>query len=146
MADYPGDLLSFEAVLDRAFLTASLPRLHGHVMIDPNAPSGIRVFAKSMHVLAAGWVASVAWLWIATLQQYFVRRGLAPDNYAIDTVVSGLIPAVFIALSGIAIARWAGRAPNKYVHRKEWWHAFWWSFVPNALLFITVWVMLQEAR
>jgi hypothetical protein len=146
MADYRSDFLSFEAVLDRAFLTASLPGLHQHVMIDPNAPSAVRVFAKSMHVLAVGWVAAVAWLWIASLQQHFLRHGFSPDNYGLDTVVSGLIPAAIIALSGVAITRWAGHAPNKFLQRREWWHAFWWSFVPNALLFITVWVMIQEAR
>src|SRR3954469_839571 len=106
MADYRGDLLSFEAVLDRAFLTGPLERFHGHVMRDPNAPSGIRVLAKSMHVLAVGWVASRPWLWIATIRQSFLRHGLTPDDYAVDTVVSGLIPAVFIALVGVAIARW----------------------------------------
>jgi len=68
MADYPGDLLSFEAVLNRAFLTGSLPSFREH-MVDPNAPSAIRVLAKSMHVLAIGWIASIAWLWLATLQQ-----------------------------------------------------------------------------
>ena len=113
MADYPGDLLSFEAVLNRAFLTASLPPFHDRVMIDPNAPSGIRVLAKSMHVLAAGWVASIVWLWLATLQQHVVRHGLAPAGYAFDTVVSGLIPAIVIALGGVLISRWAGGAPNK---------------------------------
>jgi hypothetical protein len=146
MADYRGDFLSFEAVLDRAFLTASLPSLHDHVTIDPNAPSAIRVLAKSMHVLAIGWVASVAWLWIASLQQFVSRQGVAPENYALDTVISGLIPAAVIAWTGAAITRRAGHAPNKYLQRREWWQAFWWSAVPNALLFVTVWVMLQEAR
>lgn len=145
MADYPGDFLSFEAVLDRAFLTASLPPLHDH-MIDPYAPSGIRVLAKSLHALAIGWVVSVAWLWLATLQQHFIRQGFAPENYALDTVASGLIPAAIIASIGIGIARWAGRAPDKYLHRREWRHAFWWSLVPNALLLISVWVMIQEGR
>jgi hypothetical protein len=145
MADYPGDLLSFEAVLNRAFLTGSLPSFREH-MIDPNAPSAIRVLAKSMHVLAIGWIASIVWLWAATLQQHVYRHGLAPAGYAVDTVVSGLIPALVIAIGGVLISRWAGRAPNKYVHRKEWWQAFWWSFVPNALLLFTVWVMIQEGR
>src|SRR5262245_41813871 len=117
MADYPGDLLSFEAVLNRAFLTGSLPSFREQ-MIDPNAPSAIRVLAKSMHVLAIGWIASIVWLWLATLQQHFYRHGLAPSGYAYDTVVSGLVPAVVIAISGVLISRWAGRAPNKYVRRK----------------------------
>jgi hypothetical protein len=146
MADYRSDLLSFEAVLDRALLTASFPRLHEHVMLDPHAPSAIRVLAKSLHMLAAGWIASIAWLWLAALQQHVLRHGMAPDDYAVPTVVAGLIPAVAMALIGAAIAKWAGRAPNKFLQRREWVHAFWWSAVPNALLLITVWVMIQEGR
>src|SRR5690242_4030281 len=98
MADYRSDLLSFEAVLDRALLTTSFPRLHEHVTIDPHAPSAIRVLAKSLHLLAAGWIGSIAWLWLATLQQHLMRHGIAPDNYAMPTVVSGMIPAVAMAL------------------------------------------------
>jgi uncharacterized protein involved in response to NO len=99
-----------------------------------------------MHMLAAGWGLSVAWLWVAQVQQHVQRQGVAPDNYAIRTVVEGLFPALLIALLGIAINRWAGRAPNKWLQRHEWWHAFLWSVVPNALLFITVYVMLVEGR
>jgi hypothetical protein len=142
MADYPGDWLSFESALDAAFLR-SLPNLHEHV-IDPNAPSGVRVFGKSMHVLAAGWLLSVGWLWIATVQQHIDRQGSAPDRYAIETLIGGVFPAAMIWLVGIVIERWAGRAPNKWLQRREWIHAFWWSAVPNALLLFTVWVMLQD--
>jgi hypothetical protein len=146
MADYQSDWLSYESALDPAFLTASLPPLHQHVAIDPNAPSGVRVFGKSMYVLAAGWVVSVAWLWMATLKQHILRRGFAPEYYALDTLVSGLLPAVLMALVGFAIVRWAGPAPHKWLTRREWIHSFWWSFVPNALLLLTVWVMIQDAR
>jgi hypothetical protein len=144
MTDYPGDWLSFDAALDAAFLTA-LPSLQNHV-IDPNAPSGVRVLGKSMHVLAAGWLISVAWLWIATVQQHIARHGGPPDRYGFEILMGGLFPAAIIWLVGIVIERWAGRAPHKWLQRREWVHAFWWSLVPNALLLFTVWLMLQEAR
>jgi hypothetical protein len=144
MADYRGDLLSFEAVLDRALLTASLPHLH--VMIDPHSPSAVRVLAKSMHAFAVGWIVSVGWLWIATVQQHLLRRGVAPDAYALNVVLGALIPAALLACVGYAIDRWAGRAPSRRVHRREWHHAFWWTLMPNALLLVTIWVMIQEGQ
>jgi len=144
MADYPGDWLSFESALDAAFLTASLPPLHEHVIIDPNAPSAVRVFGKSMYVLAVGWVASVAWLWFVTMQQHILRSGVVPDYFDLGTLGAGMGPAVLVALIGYGIESWAVPAPNRWVQRREWIHAFWWSAVPNAMLLFTVWVMLQE--
>ncbi len=112
----------------------------------PPMPSQIRVFGKSMFVFAAGWVGAVAWLWIAELQQFIRRHGEAPPNYAANTMSVGFVPAVLITLCGFFVARWTGPAPHSELERREWWHAFWWSFVPNWLLFGTVWVMIQEAR
>jgi hypothetical protein len=146
MADYRSDWLSLESALDAAFLTASPPGLRDRVVLNPHAPSAVRVLGKSMYVLAAGWIVSIAWLWIATLQQHLVRQGIAPDNYALDTIGGGLFPALIMGLIGLGIDRWAGPAPHKWLHRREWVHAFWWSFVPNVLLFITVWIMIRETR
>jgi uncharacterized protein involved in response to NO len=112
----------------------------------PSTPSQIRVFGKSMYVLAAGWIAAVAWLWLAGVQQHVSRNGAPPPNYALDMMGYGVVPAIVIALLGFAIARWTGRAPHPDLERREWWHAFWWSAVPNWLLFTTVWVMIQEGR
>ena len=146
MADYPSDWLSIEAALDAALLTGSLPNLHDHVIIDPHAPSAVRVLVKSMYVLAAGWLVSIAWLWIATVQQHILRHGVAPDYYALGTLTGGLVPALVLASLGVTMERWTGRAPNKWLQRREWVHAVWWCLVPNALLLFTVWVMLQDAR
>lgn len=99
-----------------------------------------------MHTFAAGWIASVAWLWVAEIQQHLIREGVAPPGYALDTLVIGLIPASVIALVGLAINRWAGPAPDGASHRREWWHAVLWAVVPTLLLLITVWVMIQESR
>jgi hypothetical protein len=47
---------------------------------------------------------------------------------------------------GWLFAKMTGRAPSPALERREWWHAVWWSLVPNALLLATVWVMLQEGQ
>jgi len=99
-----------------------------------------------MHAFAAGWLVSVAWLWVAEIQQHLLREGAAPPGYAMSTLFVGLVPAVLIALVGRMINRWAGPAPDRALRRREWWHAFLWSVVPTALLLVTVWVMIQEAR
>jgi hypothetical protein len=140
MADYPGDLLP----IDWPFLT--LPHVHEHVVIDPSKPSAVRVLGKSMYVLAVGWFVSIGWLWIATVQQHLLRRGVAPPHYAVDTLAGGIVPALFMAAIGWVFAKLTGRAPYRELERREWWHAFWWSLVPNALLLATVWVMLQEGQ
>jgi hypothetical protein len=114
-------------------------------MIHPS-PSAVRVFGKSMHMFAAGWGVSVAWFWVAQVQQHVLRHGVWPPNYAMSTVAEGLLPSAFIVLIGLAVDIWAGRAPSTSLGRREWWHAFWWAFMPNALLLITVWVMIQEGQ
>jgi len=115
-------------------------------MILSSHPSAVRVFGKSMHALSAGWAASVAWLWIAEIQQHILRQGVAPPRYAVNTILSGLVPALLMACLGLIINRWTGPAPDAALQRREWWHAVWWSAVPNLMLLVTVWVMLQEAK
>jgi hypothetical protein len=115
-------------------------------MIDPSAPSDIRIFGKSMYVLGVGWFGSVIWLWVAELRQYIYRHDQAPPYYSVGTVLSAILPALLIVFFGKVIKFLAGKAPTEPLERREWWHAFWWCAVPNALLLITVWVMIQEAR
>ena len=119
---------------------------YAYLMVAAPRTSAVRVFGKSMHTFAAGWIISVAWLWIAEIQQHQLRQGVAPPGYALSTLVLGLIPAALIALLGRTINRWAGPAPDNSRQRREWWHAFMWSVVPTALLLATVWVMIQESR
>ncbi len=99
-----------------------------------------------MHTLSAGWMAAVTWLWIAEIQQQLLRHGGMPPYYGARTLVSGVLPASLLAFAGLMCAQWAGAAPTPALQRREWWQAFWWSAVPNALLLITVWVLIQEAR
>jgi hypothetical protein len=145
MADYPGEFLPGDLFpFNAAFLSAALPHLHERVILDPSAPSSVRVLGKSMFVLAAGWLGAVGWLWWETLQQHQLRSGAFPELYAADTIAGGIVPALVMAVIGWLFARFAGRAPYAELERREWWHAFWWTLTPNALLLVTVWVMLQE--
>ncbi len=114
-------------------------------MLRPST-SAVRVFGKSMHMFAAGWILSIAWFWVAQLQQHMLRHGVWPPNYAMTTVAEGLLTSAIIALVGIAVDAWAGRAPSTELARREWLHAFWWAFAPNALLLFTVWVMIREGQ
>lgn len=115
-------------------------------MTDRRKTSHVRVFGKSMYTLSAGWMGAVGWLWIAEVQQHVLRKGLPPPQYALGTMGGGVLPAVMLALAGLILGRLTGPAPLKSLERREWWHAFWWSAVPNALLLITVWVMIQGAK
>ncbi len=99
-----------------------------------------------MFVFAAGWISAIGWLWVAGMQQHILRHGEPPANYAARTITFGVVPAILIALGGAAIAMWTGRAPHRHLERREWRQAFWWSLVPNWMLFTTVWVMIQESR
>jgi hypothetical protein len=83
-------------------------------------------------------------LWFAAVQQHHVRPGMPPPRDAIEIIAGGLIPAIAMAAIGWLFARYVGRAPYLELERREWWHALWWSFVPNALLFVTVWLMVLE--
>src|SRR5215208_6658430 len=129
MAEYPDDLYPFSA----AYLIAALPQLHERVIIDPSAPSAVRVFGKSMHVLAGGWVVAIGWLWLETLRHQQLGIGLPLRLDAMETV-AGVLPAVALTAIGRAFARIAGRAPYIELQRREWWHACWWSLVPIAML------------
>jgi hypothetical protein len=115
-------------------------------MTDRPRTSHVRVFGKSMFTLSAGWFAAIAWLWIAEIQQHVLRHGEPPAEYGQATVTGGILPAVLLGLTGFAIGRATGRAPDPRLERSEWWQAFWWSVVPNALLLSAAWVMIQEAR
>lgn len=108
-------------------------------------PSSVRVFAKSLHVLAAGWIVAVGWLWLAGVRQSLARHGAWPDEDALSILAAGGLPALALA----ATARWLGRAyrpaANAREDRREWHHAFWWSVVPIVMLLLAAWLMIQAA-
>ena len=121
------------------------PSTESDVLVDPSAPSAIRVFGKSMHVLGAGWFVSVMWL-CTELQQYIYRHYEAPPYFIRSAQSPARFSRAVCRILGKGDQILHGKAPSAPLERREWWHAFWWSAVPNILLLITVWVMIQEAK
>src|SRR5262245_49013806 len=140
VADYPGGSLPFVP------LTVPLAEARRLFMTDFSEPSSIRVFGKSLHWLAAGWTVAIWWLWLASINQSLVRRNVMPDNYAISILIAGFVSALAIEAAALLIGRSPGRGPRTGLERREWRIAFWWSAVPNALLFLTVYVMIEATR
>ena len=105
-------------------------------------PSSVRVFGKSVHMIAWGWFASVWWLWLAGVRQHLRRQGTMPPDYGVSVLLGGAAVGVVIW----AIAKWltraTGPAPHPDLEWREWHHAFWWAAVPNAMLLGTVYLMI----
>ena len=59
----PWFISDYDSLPDFAYGFPELP----YGMTD-DRPSGLRVLAKSLHLLALGWLATVAWLWVAQVQ------------------------------------------------------------------------------
>jgi hypothetical protein len=136
--------------------TASLDRLceaalYGQLVhypnpsIRPDRVSSVRVFGKSLHMLAAGWAAAVTWLWFAALQQAVNLTGVIPADYALHTVAVGVVCGLALEAVAMIVVRFTGGAPLRVLQREEWRHAFWWSLVPNVLLLATAYLMVRAA-
>ena len=98
-------------------------------------PSFVRVFAKSLHLLALGWVFCVACLWIT------LKENVGWNAIDARTVVFALAPLLFVE----ALAWWTNAWPARRVRREgEWTHAFLWSVVPFALLFGSFFLILNS--
>ena len=107
-------------------------------------PSSIRVLVKSLHLIAAGWMLGVLWLWLSQVQLNISRFGVPPDNYAVRTLIEGIFPAALVELVALRIADYVRRVPGTEQRWREWHHAFWWSLVPNILIFGTVYLLITE--
>lgn len=111
-----------------------------------DSPSGVRIFAKSLHWLAAGWFVAVVWLWFAALRQQMLRRGDMPPDYALSSLLQGFISAAAIAVLAVWCVRATGQAPTSRLERREWHHAFWWSAFPNLMLIATAYLLILSSR
>jgi hypothetical protein len=110
--------------------------------VDHTRPSSVRVFAKSLHMLAGGWTLSVLWLWLAGLQQSLVRDGAIPGDFGAPILVFGLVAGAVLEAAALWATGRIGKAPTRMLERREWHHAFWWSFCPNVMLLATVYLMV----
>jgi hypothetical protein len=106
-------------------------------------PSGLRVLAKSLHLLALGWMASVVWLWLAEVQLSVQRLGVAPEAYASRTLIQGALPALLIEMMALGMSSMIAGAPLPRDSRREWLHALWWTLLPNVFVLGTVYLMIQ---
>lgn len=105
-------------------------------------PSGVRIFAKSVHMMALGWLICVLWLWGAGIRQHVRRYETLPPDYGAAVLVSGVAAGVLLELVAFGMTTWTGRAPGAGLERREWYHAFWWALCPNAMLAATIYVMI----
>lgn len=105
-------------------------------------PSALRVFGKSLRMLAVGWALTVGWLWIAELRQHVRRHDALPTDYALATLATGTVAG--LVLEGLAAIwmRWTGTAGTEALQRREWQHAFWWAVFPNAMLLYAAYIMI----
>jgi hypothetical protein len=102
--------------------------------------SHLRVFAKSLHWLAAGWACAVIWLCWSQ-----IRRGLLFDpaiNYHVDTLVVGGIPSIVIEVAALIGTSLTGAAPTRDVEWREWWYSFVWALFPNVMIIYTVYLIV----
>ena len=117
-------------------------------------PSGIRVLAKSFHLLAVCWLVCVCWLWVAQIQLQLRRFDAITEGYGVSTLIEGVIPAMAIEVMAIVLAKLISKVPGSADSmvpgapdsRREWSHAFWWTVVPNLLLLGTAYLMILEAN
>jgi hypothetical protein len=104
--------------------------------------SSVRVFAKSLHWLAAGWAIGVVWLCIAQIRRGWLLDPLAPTDFHIDTLIEGVLPALVVEMTAFFSIAWAGAAPTPSIEWREWAIAFLWSLLPNFLVLYAVHLMV----
>lgn len=111
-------------------------------MTDTSYPSGVRVFGKSLYMLAGGWAASIFWLWLVGVRQHVDRFGTVPDDVAMPLLLAGALPALALGLLARGVGRRAGIAPTAPEDTREWRHAFWWALFPNVFLLATAYLLI----
>ncbi len=126
-------------------LVVACARVHPTIMSDTSHPSAVRVFGRSLYMLAAGWAASVLWLWLVGLRQHVYRFGTTPDDFAVSLLLAGAIPAIALALLAHSFAKLTGGAPSALQEKHEWRHAFWWALFPNLFLLATAYLLIVGA-
>jgi hypothetical protein len=86
----------------------------------------VRVFAKSLHLIAAAWIATLAFLWIAIEHNQADGLGM---------LVRTAIPALAIETLALSVDHWTKAVGNfARSHQHEWEHALAWAIVPIILL------------
>ena len=111
-----------------------IPRTYTSSYVAATHPSFVRVFAKSLHLLAIGWVLCVAYLWVS------LEQAVGPNAIDVRTVVFAAAPLCFVE----ALAWWTNASPARSRRGGEWGHAFLWSIVPFLMLFGACFLILNS--
>ena len=111
-------------------------------MTDTSHPSAVRVFGKSLYMLAGGWAASILWLWLVGLRQHVDRFGTTPDDFAVSLLIAGAVPMLALALLARTFGKLTGVAATAVQEKHEWRHAFWWALFPNVFLLSTAYLLI----
>ena len=111
-------------------------------MTDTAHPSAVRVFGKSLYMLAGGWGTAILWLWLVGLRQHVDRFGTTPDDFAISLLIAGVVPMLALALLARTFGKLTGAAPTAVQEKHEWRHAFWWALFPNFFLLSTAYLLI----
>ena len=108
----------------------------------PRRPSAVRVFAKSLYVLAATWLGTVGILLASQIRHAARLDPTAPFDWHPGTIAVGIVPTALIALSALGMERWAVAVHGQEDQHREWVHALWWSLLPMVMLIETVYLLL----
>jgi len=111
-------------------------------MTDTSHPSAVRVFGKSLYMLAGGWAMSILWLWLVGLRQHVDRFGTTPDDFAVSLLIAGVIPMLALALLARTVGKLTGVAATAVQEKHEWRHAFSWALFPNLFLLATAYLLI----
>jgi hypothetical protein len=123
-------------------LAVTRVRVHQTTMTNTSHPSAVRVFGRSLYMLAGGWAASILWLWLVGLRQQVYRFGTTPDDFALSLLIAGAIPAIALAALARTFGKLTGVAPTAVQEKHEWRHAFWWALFPNLFLLATAYLLI----
>ena len=106
-------------------------------------PSSIRVFGKSLRLIAVGWILCIAAL-VAEQLRVAYRRDVSAD-VGFEMFLMLVIPALVLEWGSAAIAKLGGASPDPLHHRREWIHAMWWALFPIVMLFFTLYIMVSPS-
>lgn len=108
--------------------------------IHPN-PSAVRVFGKSLRLIAIGWIVCIVGL-VAEQLRLAQRREVTAD-VGIEMFLMLVVPALLLEWGSAAVAKFGGSTSDPLHSRREWIHACWWALFPVALLFFTLYIMVS---
>lgn len=104
-------------------------------------PSAVRVFGKSLRLIAVGWMVCIVGL--VAEQIRLAQRRDVDANVGVDMFLMLVVPALVLEWGYAIVAKFGGAAPDPLHNRREWIHACWWALFPVVLLLFTLYLMVS---